>query len=191
MEENKNIEVNTEEVPMILRMTDERVNIRTSNSLGKLLPSLVEFHKNLDSIDKSSENPFFKSSYATIDTILEHIKPVLAKQGLCLMQMIIDGGENHLCIKTLLLHESGEFIETDSVPFPIDKRNIQSTMSSISYIRRYTINAICNLAFKDEDDDGNSVQGTKPAETKKAQTTQTTQTQATESSDTPRRRRSV
>ena len=178
MEENRNECLDTpinvveivkeEEKPLILRMADERVNLRTSATLTKLLPALVNFHKNLDSIEKSSQNPFFKSTYADINNILEHIKPVLAENGLCLYQAIIDGGEDertsNLSVKTILFHESGEFIETDSVPFPVDKKNIQSTMSSISYIRRYTINAICNLAFKGEDDDANSVQGTVPSQ---------------------------
>lgn len=178
MEENRNECLDTpvnvveivkeEEKPLILRMADERVNLRTSATLTKLLPALVNFHKNLDSIEKSSQNPFFKSTYADINNILEHIKPVLAENGLCLYQAIIDGGEDertsNLSVKTILFHESGEFIETDSVPFPVDKKNIQSTMSSISYIRRYTINAICNLAFKGEDDDANSVQGTAPSQ---------------------------
>lgn len=168
--------VKEEDVPVILRKKDERVNLRTSQTLTKLLPSLINFHKKLDSIEKSSANPFFKSSYSSIDTILEHIKPILADEGLCLYQAIIDGDEGNLCIKTILFHESGEFLETDSVPFPVDKRNIQSTMSSISYIRRYTINAICNLAFKDEDKDGNDIEGTKPHEA--ATSTQETPTQS-------------
>lgn len=168
MEDNKNIETNeieeTDMQALIIRNKDERVNIRTSNKLTNLLPALINFHKKLDSIEKSSANPFFKSSYSTIDNILEHIKPILADNGLCLYQAIIDGDEGHVSIKTILFHESGEFIETDSVPFPVDKRNIQATMSSISYIRRYTINSICNLAFKDDDKDANDVPGTKPYE---------------------------
>ena len=196
MEENKNVIdetpvqaigiVKEEEKPLILRMADERVNLRTSATLTKLLPALVNFHKNLDSIEKSSQNPFFKSTYADINNILEHIKPVLAENGLCLYQAIIDGGEDertsNLSVKTILFHESGEFIETDSVPFPVDKKNIQSTMSSISYIRRYTINAICNLAFKGEDDDANSVQGTVPSQASGTQAGAT-------APPTPRRRR--
>lgn len=164
-----------EELPLILRNKDERVNLRTSKTLTKLLPSLISFHKSLDSIEKSSANPFFKSSYSSIDTILEHIKPILASNGLCLYQAIIDGDEGNLSVKTILFHESGEFLETDSVPFPVEKRNIQSTMSSISYIRRYTINSICNLAFKDEDKDANDVAGTKPYESQQSGTnTETT-----------------
>lgn len=171
MEENKDLMAKEES--MIFRAKDERVNIRTSKELTKLLPSLIGFHKKLDSIEKSSDNPFFKSKYSSIDTILEHIKPILAEEGLCLYQSIIDGDNDCLSIKTILFHESGEFIESDSVPFPVDKRNIQSTMSSISYIRRYTINAICNLAFKDEDQDGNDIVGTKPHE-ESSRTEQTT-----------------
>ena len=187
MEENKNIEIKeVEETPLILRMSDERVNIRTSNSLGNLLPALTKFHGELDSIEKSSANPFFKSNYSSLDTILEHIKPILAKQGLCLFQSIIDGGDGCLSIKTILFHESGEFIETDSVPFPMDKRNIQSSMASVTYLRRYTINSICNLAFKDEDLDGNDVAGTKPYESARTSNSSTSESEAPTSS---RRRR--
>lgn len=188
MEENKVIEEvkverrrddNKENKHLIYRKSDERINIRTSENLTNILPALVEFHKSLDSIEKSSANPFFKSSYSSLDTILEHIKPILAKQGLFIYQSIIEGGVDSLSIKTILFHESGEFIESDSVPFPVDKRNIQSTMSSISYIRRYSINSVCNLAFKDEDNDANDVVGTKPYESQ----------QSTSSPITPRRRR--
>lgn len=174
MEENTNIEVKSErrrvEEPkettnLINRKVDERVNIRTSETITNILPALVKFHKSLDSIEKSNANPFFKSKYSSLDNILEHIKPILAEQGLFIYQSIIDGGNDCLSVKTILFHESGEFIESDSTPFPIDKKNIQSTMSSISYIRRYAVNSVCNLAFKDEDNDANGVTGTKPYET--------------------------
>lgn len=172
MEENRN-EI-LENVNEMERLYDERVNIRTSKTLEHILPGLLKFHKKMDSIEKSSANPFFKSKYTNLDTILEHIKPLLAEEGIFIYQSIIDGGNDMLSIKTILFHESGEYIESDSVPFPIDKKNIQGTMSSISYIRRYAINSVCNLAFKDEDDDGNMASQSQPTSTPAAPATERT-----------------
>ena len=66
---------------------------------------------------------------------------------------------------TLLLHESGEWIESDPVVTKAEKINAQGAGSAITYLRRYSLSAILNISSED-DDDGNRVSGNNPQQQK-------------------------
>ena len=186
MEENRNIEVEvfTDEIGE-LRKQGELVSYKTSKSTVNIDKAMVEFNKEIESIEKGELNPFFKNYYCSLDQIISYVRPFLAKHGLYVQQFPIFGGEGMLSVKTIVKHESGEFIESDSMPIKYGKTS-QDFGGTNTYCRRYALASILGLSFE-KDDDGNSVSGNKVEQPK----AQTTQTQATESSDTPRRRRSV
>ena len=50
--ERRRVEQPKETTNLMDRKSDERVNIRTSETITNILPSLVKFHKSLDSIEK-------------------------------------------------------------------------------------------------------------------------------------------
>ena len=58
-------------------------------------------------------------------------------------------------VTTLLMHESGEWIES-AVTLPVvDQKNIaQEAGKTITYLRRYSLASLLNL-YSDEDTDGN------------------------------------
>lgn len=120
-----------------------------SDSITALAKALIAFQKEVPVIEKNAKNPFFKSNYASLDNIIATIKPVMAKHGLSVSQMPC--GENQL--KTLLIHESGEYIGDDSSTCPA-KQDPQGLGSAITYMRRYALCAILGIA-SEEDDDGN------------------------------------
>lgn len=131
-----------------------------SRSISELTKALIQFHKLGIKIPKSSKNPFLKSKYADLSTILDHVQKPLADLGLAIVQMPV--GEHGLT--TLLAHESGEWIESTYKMQPlelvIDKDTKakaitpQSIGSVITYQRRYAIGAMLNLNI-DDDVDGN------------------------------------
>ena len=78
-----------------------------------LYTKLNEVKKEIGAISKDSTNPFFKSKYFDINSLLRHVEPLLQKNGLLLLQPIIKGE----VFSEILDVESGESV-TSSIPLP-------------------------------------------------------------------------
>ncbi|PEK38257.1 recombinase [Bacillus pseudomycoides] len=134
-----------------------------SESIVELAKALVKFNSEVNKIAKDADNPFFKNNYATLDTIIDEIRPILSKNGLSIMQIPSGDGHN-VTLKTLLIHESGEWLESDELTMKPVKNDPQAVGSCITYARRYSLAAFLSLNTG-EDDDGNSAtygKGNKP-----------------------------
>jgi len=116
-----------------------------------LYAKLLEVQQEIGSIKKDSVNPFFKSKYFDINSLLEQIKPVLNSKGILLLQGLTHEGES-LCLTTELVEaETGDKVTYTAVlPNLGDPQKIGS---SITYFRRYALQAL--LALEAEDDDAN------------------------------------
>lgn len=125
-----------------------------SPSIKNIAGALILFHMKVESIKKDANNPFFKSKYASLSNILEHIQVPLSESGLAFSQ--VPTGEGGLT--TMLMHaESGEFIIGEYIMKP-SKNDPQGLGSAITYQRRYALCAVLGLNIED-DDDGNSASG--------------------------------
>ena len=123
-----------------------------SESIAALAKALIGFNSEVTKISKSAENPFFKSKYATLDNIVDEVRPILAKHGLSILQFPGGDGEN-VIMKTMLLHESGEWIESEPLIMKPVKNDPQAVGSCVTYARRYSIGSFLSLNTG-EDDDG-------------------------------------
>lgn len=139
--------------------------------------ALVKFNLEMENITKNKKNDFFKSNYLDLSAIMEVIRPLLAKNGLSIVQYPVNDKEGRISVNTILVHENGEQIEFKGVQTKPEKMgNVQSMASCISYLRRYEILCICGVAA--DDDDGNAASGNKEQQSTNQSTT-TTQTQTT------------
>lgn len=120
-----------------------------SDTIQDLAKALVQFHVKVDKVKKDSNNPFFKSKYASLSNILDVIDMPLNECGLSVIQM--PSGEHELT--TILMHESGQYIG-DTYKMRPTKDDPQGLGSAITYQRRYALGSILSLNI-DEDDDGN------------------------------------
>ena len=132
--------------------------MKSSESVTAIAPALVKAGAALGPIGKDATNPAFRNKYATLDAIMEQVRPVLAAHGLCVLQGVthpetVDGRVIGLSVETRLLHLSGEWVST-VVTLPVEKATAQGAGSAISYGRRYGLSAILGLTA--EDDDGNA-----------------------------------
>jgi hypothetical protein len=111
------------------------------------------FHAKADlgKVPKDSVNPYFKSKYFDINSLLEHVEPVLQKHGLLVLQPV--SGDSVTTIITDV--ETGSQI-TSSAPLTT-KGDPQKLGSEITYLRRYTLQSL--LALQAEDDDANAASG--------------------------------
>lgn len=122
--------------------------------MKNLLKALAKFHAECTPVTKSADNPFFKSKYATLDAIQEHIRKPLQDNGLVVTQAnkVEDGSA--IVVSTVWHVESGEFMESE-FPVVVNKATAQEYGSAVSYAKRYSLSGLLNLTIQDEDDDGN------------------------------------
>lgn len=136
-----------------------------SESIVNLAKALVTFNTEVKIIEKDAKNPHFKNDYATLDTIINEVRPLLAKHGLVIMQFPGGDGE-HYTLRTMLIHESGEWIESEPLTMKPVKNDPQGIGSCTTYARRYSLSAMLSLNTG-EDDDGNHA--TQPQEQRNTQ----------------------
>ena len=127
--------------------------MKTSESIVKISSALVQMQSETSHATFDSLNPHFKNKYASLAEVIDTIKPALAKYGLCVIQLPFYRQDVGFMLVTRIMHESGEWIETEVMLNPT-KNDPQGLGSSITYMRRYTLPGVCLIA-SDEDDDGN------------------------------------
>lgn len=124
-----------------------------SETISKIAMALVKFSEEVRPIDKDGTNPHFRSAYTTLDHMIDSTKPILTKYGLTVMQF--PGGDGQkITVRTMIIHESGEWIETEPLTLQAVKTDPQGAGSAITYARRYSYAAALSLSLGD-DDDGN------------------------------------
>lgn len=124
------------------------------NTTSELWKAFIEFQKDFKGMKPDATNPFFKSTYITLDGILETVRPILAKHGLAVLQEA-KGVDGSVTIKTRLVHESGQYYETDILEMKPQKANDPQQMGScITYAKRYQLAALLGIC-ESVDDDGN------------------------------------
>lgn len=127
-----------------------------SESIKNFAAAMANFQGEVKNPPKSADNPFYKSKYTTLDVLIDTAKPLLEKNGLSYIQSCSGDGSN-ITVTTLLMHSSGEWIESDPLVLKADKATAQGAGSAITYARRYALAAVLGLA-SDEDDDGNNAE---------------------------------
>lgn len=122
--------------------------------MKNLLKALAKFNTLCGPIVKDASNPFFKSKYATLDAIQEHIRKPLAEAGLVVSQPTKCLEGQAMVVSTLFHVESGESIYSE-FPVVVGKHTAQDYGSAVTYAKRYSLTGLLNITVQDEDDDGN------------------------------------
>ena len=119
---------------------------------------LFEAKKEIGKISKDAKNPFFKSSYLSLNGLINAVEHVLEKHELVLLQPI-----EAEWVKTKIIDiETGENVRSEMhLPTIQDPQKLGS---AITYFRRYTLQSL--LGLQAEDDDANYA--SKPTPVKKA-----------------------
>ena len=117
---------------------------------------LFEFRKLTGKVVKSANNPFFKSKYSDLNSVIDATDPALEEVGL----VYIDRVEGMNLVSEIWDFDSGEFIQA-TIPLILTKQDMQQFGGAVTYARRY--NRMALLGLQSVDDDGNHVSGkTKP-----------------------------
>lgn len=131
--------------------------------MEELTKALLAVQKDLPTVGKDSDNPFFKSKYASLAHIMKVVLPILNKHGVFVSQAP-DQLDGQPTLVTNLVHgETGQQVSS-TMPLFLTKNDPQGQGSAITYARRYAIVSMLGLVV-DEDDDGNAgstLEPTKP-----------------------------
>jgi hypothetical protein len=98
-----------------------------------------------------AKNPHFKSRYATLQSVIDAVKPALNACGIAFYQRT-EMGQGCVIVETVFLHESGETLTTGPLPVPAAP-TAHGIGSALTYAKRYSLAMACGIG-SDEDDDG-------------------------------------
>ena len=129
-----------------------------SDQISELAKALCKVQAEVSGAKKGSSNPFFKSKYADLASIIEASKEALSKNGLAVTQWFSESSDTTCRVCTTLMHESGQFI-TSHLDIPLVKKDPQAMGSAITYGRRYSLAAILNMAQIDDDAESSLARG--------------------------------
>ena len=116
-----------------------------------LAQAMLDFRVNVDSVTKDSDNPFFKSKYASYNNIREAINPTLDMLGICVVESpnILDGVDV-LNTKIYMADNPSDMIESN-IRLLVPKGDMQQLGGAITYARRYSLVSLFGLAVEDDD----------------------------------------
>lgn|SRR6202167_5603978 len=128
-----------------------RMTCLQSDSLKELAGALAKAQSKMESAGIKSNNPFYKTKYASFASIVKASRPALTENGLAVTQRVTFESDISVLI-TMLLHTSGEYLSS-TIKIRPTKEDPQSFGSYLSYIKRYAYAAIVGVICDDEDDD--------------------------------------
>lgn len=123
--------------------------MKTSESFTKIAAALLKAQRNIGAAQKGADNPFFKSTYADLATVMEACKEHLNDAGILVLQPVVSD-ETGEYVETVLLHESGEFVSS-RMKLVLAKQDMQAFGSAVSYARRYGLQSLVFIPSIDDD----------------------------------------
>lgn len=151
-----------------LDLTKLPLTFETSTEVGELVKAITEARKKFGKIVKSAENPFYKDGhgksrkYADLAEMVSNTADALADEGVYIFQAPSIEGKT-VGIVTRVIHTSSQWIQATITGCPADQKlkegasryDAQTIGIGFTYLARYAMRAILNLAA--EDDDGNGL----------------------------------
>ena len=122
--------------------------------MKELLKALANVKKEVGTLSKTELNPFYKSKYFDINSLIEQVEPLLEKNGLLLLQPIINNE-----VKSIIYQCESELSVESSIQLT-QFNDPQKLGSAITYYRRYTLQSL--LGLQAEDDDANKASTKEP-----------------------------
>ena len=126
-----------------------------SEIITELAKALLNVQRVVKPIAKDAENPFTKSWYASLNSVMDACRDALIENGIWLCQYPVPVEQpNTIGLVTKLTHaESGQWQSSLAV-VPLPKADPQGMGSAITYARRYALTAMVGMVTEDDDGEG-------------------------------------
>ncbi|WP_022662648.1 ERF family protein [Paucidesulfovibrio longus] len=123
-----------------------------SPEITNLAKAMLQVQQALPHAQKDRENPFTKSRYATLNSVMDTCREALLVQGVWVAQYPVPAETGHLGLVTKLVHaESGEW-QSSMMVMPLPKADPQGYGSALTYARRYALSTLVGLVTEQDDD---------------------------------------
>ena len=106
---------------------------------------LFNLQQEIGTISKDAKNPFYKSKYFDINSLIKQLQPLLLKNRLLLLQPI---EEDMVMSKLICIDGVGAVVSGLKLPQITDPQKLGSC---ITYYRRYTLASLLGLQSVDDD----------------------------------------
>jgi hypothetical protein len=136
--------------------------MKQSESIDKLAAAMCKAQSMMGGAVKDSTNPFFKSSYADLTSVVKAVKEPFSQSGLSYVQFP-HSSDRGVGVTTRLMHTSGQWLESEFV-LPIAKNDPQGAGSAITYARRYALQSVAGIPTADDDAEAAMFQARKTVE---------------------------
>jgi hypothetical protein len=130
------------------------MSFETSEATDQIATALAKAQSEMHGAAKDGKNPAFRSTYASLASVIEAARGPLTAHGIAFIQAPGRLGEGVIGVTTALFHSSGQWIRS-TIEMPIKARdNPQAVGSATTYACRYSLMAM--LGLPPVDDDGNA-----------------------------------
>jgi hypothetical protein len=118
--------------------------------MTKIIAALLKAQKEMGNAVKNGTNPHFKSKFADLNSVRDAVIPLLNENGILVLQPMVNLEGNEY-VKTVLLHDSGETIESYTKIVCKAQNDPQALGSAITYARRYGLQSLVCIGAEDDD----------------------------------------
>lgn len=131
------------------------MNTYCSENITELAQALIAVQKKMTPAMKDGKNPFTKSNYATLNSVMESCREVLLENGIWMTQLPVPApielGPGYLGLMTKLTHAKSGQWQSSLTVIPLPKTDPQGMGSAITYARRYALTSMLGMITEDDD----------------------------------------
>jgi len=139
-----------------------------SADISELAKAMLKVQQSLAPACKDAENPFSKSRYASLNSVIDACREALLAQSVWVAQYPVAADAGHLGLVTKLVHgDSGQW-QSSLMVMPLPKNDPQGYGSALTYARRYGLATLVGL-ISEADDDGEAAMPQRGRQSKAAE----------------------
>ena len=124
--------------------------MNSSISIKEISVALVKAQSKMGGAVKGAANPFYKSKYSDLNSVIEACKEHLNAEGISVLQPVVSD-ETGDYVETIFMHISGEFLSSRLKLRTLKENDMQAYGSAISYARRYGLQSMGFIPAVDDD----------------------------------------
>jgi len=126
-----------------------------SESIDELASALSKAQSEYTEVVSSERNTYSSIAFASLHSVVTATRAALTKNGLSVIQDIFDHDDGASVLHTILLHNSGQFIESQMRIKPNGNEPTEIT-SYINWMKRTCYSSLVGCPIPNEDDDAES-----------------------------------
>ena len=123
-----------------------------SAEIADLAKAMVKVQQALVPACRDAENPFAKSRYATLNSVIEACREALIANGIWVVQVPVPAEPGCLGLMTKLVHTPSGQWQGSLMVMPLPKADPQGYGSALTYARRYGLATLVGLVSEADDD---------------------------------------